>query len=107
VARIDYGETAAAAFQASRELPPDTLSDWRAAIARHLAPGPACGSSTSGTADALPLAAAAMDGAWLSTVVHHLARLRAVAATQAGPVIDILDLLVLRSGPARDQHART
>jgi len=40
MARIDYGEAAAAAFQASRELPPDALSEWRAAIARHLAPRP-------------------------------------------------------------------
>jgi SAM-dependent methyltransferase len=38
MARIDYSDAAAAAFQASRELPPDALSEWRAAIARHLAP---------------------------------------------------------------------
>ncbi|MGH3125502.1 MAG: hypothetical protein ACRDND_31370 [Streptosporangiaceae bacterium] len=38
--RIEYGNAAAAAFQASRELPPDALSAWRATIARHLAPRP-------------------------------------------------------------------
>jgi len=38
--RIDYEDTAAAAFQASCELPPDALSEWRTAIARHLAPWP-------------------------------------------------------------------
>jgi SAM-dependent methyltransferase len=118
MARIDYGEAAAAAFQASRELPPDALSEWRAAIARYLAPRPGqrvidvgagtgawataladwfgvsvvaiepspamrararCGSMLGGTADALPLAAATMDGAWLSTVVHHLPDLPAAA----------------------------
>jgi ubiquinone/menaquinone biosynthesis C-methylase UbiE len=40
MARIDYDDAAAAAFQASRELPPDALGEWRAAIARHLAPRP-------------------------------------------------------------------
>jgi hypothetical protein len=40
MARTDYNDAAAEAFQASRELPPDALSEWRAAIARHLAPWP-------------------------------------------------------------------
>ncbi len=40
MARIDYDDAAAAAFQASRELPPDALSEWRTAVARHLAPRP-------------------------------------------------------------------
>ena len=40
MARINYDDAAAAAFQESRELPPDGLGDWRAAIARHLAPWP-------------------------------------------------------------------
>lgn len=40
MARIDYDDATATAFQASRELPPDALSEWRAAIARHLAPRP-------------------------------------------------------------------
>lgn len=35
MARIDYGEAAASAFQASRELPPDALSEWRSAIQTH------------------------------------------------------------------------
>jgi SAM-dependent methyltransferase len=58
MARIDYSDAAAAAFQASRELPPGTLA---------------------GNATALPLAPATMDGAWLSTVVHHLPDLPAAA----------------------------
>src|SRR5579862_3488274 len=40
MARTGYSDAAAAAFQASRELPPDALSEWRAAISRHLAPQP-------------------------------------------------------------------
>lgn len=40
MARIDYGDVAAAAFQSSRELPPGALGEWRAAITRHLAPRP-------------------------------------------------------------------
>jgi SAM-dependent methyltransferase len=118
MARIDYSDAAAAAFQASRELPPDALSEWRAAIARHLAPRPGirvlvlgAGTGTwatalanwygisvvavepsaamrarsrrmgtlAGHAAALPLAPATMDGAWLSTVIHHLPDLPAAA----------------------------
>jgi SAM-dependent methyltransferase len=118
MARIGYSDTAAAAFQASRELPPDALSEWRAAIARHLAPQPGmrildlgAGTGTwatalaswygisvvavepspamrgrsrwphmlGGHATALPLAAKTMDGAWLSTVIHHLPDLPAAA----------------------------
>jgi ubiquinone/menaquinone biosynthesis C-methylase UbiE len=118
MARIDYSDAAAAAFQASRELPPDALSGWRAAISRHLAPRPGmavldlgAGTGTwatalaawyginvvavepspamrarsrwpvmlGGHATALPLAPATMDGAWLSTVVHHLPDLPAAA----------------------------
>jgi ubiquinone/menaquinone biosynthesis C-methylase UbiE len=118
MARIDYDDAAAAAFQASRELPPDTLSEWRAAIARHLAPRPGMrvldlgagtggwatalanwysisvvavepsaamrararsGCMLAGQAAALPLAPATMDGAWLSTVIHHLPDLPAAA----------------------------
>lgn len=40
MARTGYSDAAAAAFQASRELPPDALSEWRAAISRHLAHRP-------------------------------------------------------------------
>lgn len=118
MARIDYSDAVAAAFQASRELPSDALSEWRAAISRHLAPRPAmrvldlgagtgtwatalaswysinvvavepspamrarsrCRGMLAGNATALPLGAATMDGAWLSTVVHHLADLPAAA----------------------------
>lgn len=118
MARIDYDEAAAAAFLASRELPADALSEWRAAIGRHLAPWPGmrvldlgagtgrwattladwypisvvavepspamrarshCSSMLGGDATALPLARATMDGAWLSTVVHHLPDLSAAA----------------------------
>lgn len=118
MARIDYSDAAAAAFQAARELPPDALSEWRAAISRHLAPRPGmrvldlgAGTGTwatalaswyginvvavepspamrarsrwpgtlAGNATALPLAPATMDGAWLSTVVHHLPDLPAAA----------------------------
>ena len=118
MARAEYNDAAAAAFQASRELPPDALSDWRAAIARHLAPPPGMrvldlgagtgtwattlaswygisvvavepspamrarsrfGCMLAGHATALPLAPATMDGAWLSTVIHHLPDLPAAA----------------------------
>jgi SAM-dependent methyltransferase len=118
MARIDYSDAAAAAFQAARELAPDALSEWRAAISRHLAPRPGmrvldlgAGTGTwatalaswyginvvavepspamrarsrwpgtlGGSATALPLAPATMDGAWLSTVVHHLPDLPAAA----------------------------
>lgn len=118
MARIGYGDAAAAAFQESRELPPDGLGDWRAAIARHLAPRPGmrvldlgagtgtwatalaswygisvvavepspamrarsrCELMLAGHATALPLAPATMDGAWLSTVIHHLPDLPAAA----------------------------
>ena len=118
MARISYGEAAAAAFQVSREMPPDALSEWRAAITRHLAPRPGmrvldlgAGTGTwaanlaswygisvvavepspamrarsrgirmlGGHASALPLAPATMDGAWLSTVIHHLPDLPAAA----------------------------
>jgi ubiquinone/menaquinone biosynthesis C-methylase UbiE len=118
MARIDYCDAAAAAFQASRELPTDALSEWRAAISRHLAPRPGmrvldlgAGTGTwatalaswygidvvavepsaamrarsrwpgmlAGHATALPLAPATMDGAWLSTVIHHLPDLPAAA----------------------------
>ena len=134
------------------------LADWFGISVVAIEPSPAmrararCGSMLGGTADALPLAAATMDGAWLSTVVHHLpdlpaaarelrrvlrpgtrvlirgafssrhhgirlfrywpeavaaldtfpsvglARLRAAAAVQQGPVVDTLDLLVLQAG---------
>lgn len=116
--RIGYGEAAAAAFQATRELPPGALREWRAAIARHLAPRPGLrvldlGAGTgawaaalaswygisvvavepspamrarsryrpmlAGHATAIPLARATMDGAWLSTVIHHLRDLPAAA----------------------------
>lgn len=118
MARIQYGEAAAAAFQASRELPPDALREWRAAIARYLAPragmrildlgagtgtwaatlaswygisvvavepSPAmraharCRYMIAGHATAIPLAPATMHGAWLSTVIHHLPDLPAAA----------------------------
>lgn len=118
MARIDYNEARAAAFQASRELPPGAVSQWQAAIARHLAPRPGlrildlgAGTGTwssalassfgvravavepsaamrarsrhrcliAGHAAALPLATASMDGAWLSTVIHHLPDLPAAA----------------------------
>lgn len=118
MARIGYNEVTAAAFQASRELPPGALSQWQAAIARHLAPWPgmrvldlgagtgtwaaalaswfgvhAVGAEPSpamrarsrhrciiaGHAAALPLASQSLDGAWLSTVIHHVPDLPAAA----------------------------
>ncbi len=118
MARVQYSEAAAAAFHASRELPPDAFSNWRAAITRHLAPRPGmrvldlgagtgawasalarwfaitvvavepsaamraysrCSGVVAGDATALPLAPRVMDGAWLSTVIHHLPDLPAAA----------------------------
>jgi ubiquinone/menaquinone biosynthesis C-methylase UbiE len=40
VARIDYEERTAGAYQAVRELPREGLSEWREAIRRHLRPAP-------------------------------------------------------------------
>jgi ubiquinone/menaquinone biosynthesis C-methylase UbiE len=119
MALIDYDDTAAAAFQAARELADDGLQEWRAAIARYLAPRPGMrvldvGSGTgrwataladwygidviaiepsaamrarcshpltlAGHAAAIPLADATADGVWLSTVVHHIPDLPAAAA---------------------------
>jgi SAM-dependent methyltransferase len=113
-----YDDAAAAAFQASRELADDGLGDWRAAIARHLAPRPGmrvldlgagtgawatalaswygvsviavepsaamrararCPGLVAGHGGALPVASATVDGAWLSTVIHHLPDLAAAA----------------------------
>jgi ubiquinone/menaquinone biosynthesis C-methylase UbiE len=118
MARTDYNDAVADAFQASRELPAGYLGHWRAAIARHLAPRPGLrvldlgagtgiwaailadwygisivavepsaamrarsryGGMLAGHATALPLAPATMDGAWLSTVIHHLPDLPATA----------------------------
>jgi SAM-dependent methyltransferase len=115
---VRYDEAAAAAFQAHRELPPDALAEWRAAIARHLTPRPGmrvldvgAGTGTwamalsgwfgfdviavepspamrarsrfpgllAGEATALPLPAGSIDGAWMSTVIHHLPDLPAAA----------------------------
>jgi ubiquinone/menaquinone biosynthesis C-methylase UbiE len=135
MARTGYSDAAAAAFQASRELPPDALREWRAAISRFLAPRPGmrvldlgAGTGTwatalaswygvnvvavepspalrarsrwpgmlAGHATALPLAAATMDGAWLSTVIHHLPDLPA-AAREIGRVLR-------PGGQTADQH---
>ena len=52
MARIDYNDAVAEAFHASRELPPGALSEWRAAIARHLAPRP--GMRVLGSAEGFP-----------------------------------------------------
>lgn len=118
MARVPYSEAAATAFQSSRELPLDALSDWKAAISRHLAPRPGmrvldlgagtgawasalaswfdlrvvavepaaamrahsrCNGVIAGDASALPLASQTLDGAWLSTVIHHLPDLPAAA----------------------------
>jgi SAM-dependent methyltransferase len=140
MARIDYDDAAAAAFQASRELAPDALSEWRAAIARHLAPragmrvldlgagtgrwatilaswypisvvavepSPAmraragCPRMLAGHATALPLAPATMDGAWLSTVIHHLPDLPAAARELSRVLRPGAPLLIRNAFPGR------
>jgi len=117
--RVDYDETAAAAFADCRQILQAGLDHWRAAITRHLAPRPGLrmldlGSGTgtwataithwyainviavepspamlartsyyptlAGDANAIPVSRATMDAAWLSTVIHHLPDLPAVAA---------------------------
>jgi ubiquinone/menaquinone biosynthesis C-methylase UbiE len=72
--RIEYGDAEAAAFQASRELRVVTVEPSAAMRARS-----GYRYILAGSAPALPLAPAAMDGAWLSTVIHHLPDLPAAA----------------------------
>jgi SAM-dependent methyltransferase len=119
MALIAYDSGDAAAFAATRHLPGDALADWRAAVTRHLHPGPGMrlldlGSGTgswarafrswwpdvtvlavepsaamrehavfrpveAGDAAHIPLGDAAVDGVWLSTVIHHIADLDAAA----------------------------
>jgi SAM-dependent methyltransferase len=40
MARISYDDQTATAFKAVREVPPDGLAQWRAALRRHLRPSP-------------------------------------------------------------------
>ena len=142
MARTDYNDAAAEAFQASRELRPDALSEWRAAIARHLAPWPGmrvldlgagtgtwatalatwysisvvavepspatrgrsrCLRMLGGHATALPLAPATMDGAWLSTVIHHLPDLPAAARELRRVLRPGAPVLIRSAFPGRHQ----
>jgi len=143
VNQTDYDDAAAAAFQASRELPDDGLDDWRAAIARHLAPRPGmrvldlgagtgawatalaswygvsvvavepsaamrararCPGLVAGDGAALPLGPATVDGAWLSTVIHHLPDL-AAAARELRRVLRPGAAVLIRSAfPGRHQR---
>ena len=68
MARIDYDEQEAAAFRAAWHVPREGLRHWRDAVAEYLRPGAPAGSR----------------------------RRHAAAATETGPVIDRLDLVVLR-----------
>ncbi|WP_089153970.1 class I SAM-dependent methyltransferase [Micromonospora sp. NBS 11-29] len=119
MARIAYDDTDAEAFAATRHLTDDGLTAWRAAVARHLVPGPGrrlldLGAGTgswaqaftawfpgldvvavepsaamraratfrpvlAGDAGHLPLRNGSVDGAWLSTVIHHVPDLAAAA----------------------------
>jgi SAM-dependent methyltransferase len=118
VGRIEYDDSAAAAFRAARHVPRDGLAHWRDAVGRHLTPRPGMrlldlGAGTgawsaaftdwygaeviaiepseamrarstyprilAGEATAIPLAANSLDGAWLSTMIHHVADLPAAA----------------------------
>jgi SAM-dependent methyltransferase len=143
MARIGYDDAAAAAFQATRHLPPAGLAAWRETVGRYLAPRPGMwlldlGAGTgmwaaafadwygievvavepsgamrarssfpgvvAGHAGAIPLRAASMDAAWLSTVVHHLPDLP-LAASELGRVLRPGALLLIRSAfPARHQR---
>lgn len=143
MARIDYDERAAGAFQAVRQLPGEGLGQWRAAIGRHLVPRPGmrvldlgagtgtwasalagrygitvvavgtspamrarscCPAMIGGDAAALPLAPTSMDGAWLSTVVHHLPDLPAVARKLARVLRPGAAVLIRSAFPSRYQH---
>lgn len=115
MARIDYDERAAAAFQAGRQLPPAGLGGWRAAITRHLVPRPVMrlldlGAGTGMWAAALASwygitvvavePSAAMRARSACPVMiggDALVRMGVAAATETGPVVDTLDLLVLRA----------
>ncbi len=119
MARIAYDHADAAAFQATRHLTDDGLTEWRAAVTRHLRPLPGMrlldlGAGTgswalaftawfpgidvtavepsaamrarsmfepilAGDAAGIPLADGSVDGAWMSTVVHHVPDLTAAA----------------------------
>jgi hypothetical protein len=80
MARIEYDDAVAAAFQASRHLPTAGLGRWRRAVASDL------------RRDAHTPLKLITDAQYEA----GLARLRAAAGNHPGPVIDTLDLLVLR-----------
>ncbi|WP_433287041.1 methyltransferase domain-containing protein [Micromonospora sp. CA-244673] len=122
MAMIAYDEASAAAFAATRHVPSGGLASWRAAVARHLPVGPGdrvldLGAGTGAWAaafrawwgvDVVAVEPAAADG--LRRAAHTplvllddadydrgLRRLRAAARrTPHAPVVDALDLLVLR-----------
>jgi ubiquinone/menaquinone biosynthesis C-methylase UbiE len=137
-----YDDAAAAAFQATREVPDDGLGDWRAAIARHLAPRPGmrvldlgagtgawatalanwygvrvvavepspamrtrarCPGLVGGHAGALPLGRATLDGAWLSTVIHHLPDLAGAAHELRRVLRPAAPVLIRSAFPGRHQ----
>ena len=143
MARIDYDERAAAAFEAARQLPSDGLAQWRDAIARYLAPQPGmrvldvgagtgmwatalagwfgitvvaiepaaamraratCPAVIGGDARALPLGAATADGAWLSTVIHHVPDLAAAARELARVLRPGAPVLIRSAFAGRCQH---
>lgn len=145
MARIDYDDAAAAAFETARKLPSEGLASWRAAIHKHLAPhrgmhvvdvGSGTGTwaaaltgwyeisvvavepsaamrarsefpnTVGGHAGALPIRGHSMDGAWLSTVVHHIADLRAAAHELARVLRPDAPVLIRAAFPGRYQHIR-
>jgi ubiquinone/menaquinone biosynthesis C-methylase UbiE len=64
----------------------------------------ACPAMIGGDAQALPLGAAAVDGAWLSTVVHHLPDLPAAASELARVLRPGAPILIRSAFAGRCQH---
>jgi SAM-dependent methyltransferase len=97
MSRIEYDERAAAAFEAGRQLPPSGVTQWRAAIARHLEPRPGMrvldlGAGTGTWATAL--------ADWYGISVVAVEPSAAMRARSACPAMIGGDALTLPLGPA-------
>jgi ubiquinone/menaquinone biosynthesis C-methylase UbiE len=97
MSRIDYDERAAAAFEACRQLPSGGLAQWRAAIARHLAPRP--GMRVLDVGAGTGMWAMALAG-WFGITVLAVEPSAAMRARSTGPTVIGGDALALPLGSA-------